>query len=199
MPVVLLLLSCKKIQNRQSFWILALQQRQEPEDPAEWTMARLLIALPFCSWLWGFFNPLSLLWVDIAKDVLCLYEWSPICLKDKSGKWRGSRFFGWKAPFQTGSEAQHWGVSALSRLGLHMQVFTLTRNYLLFKAVLRLFFKSQVCLDCFSRHFRKCYWELADSTVLYFNYQTIMDVSCLRILIWVHDCFTVCSMFHIPI
>jgi len=63
-----------------------------------------------------------------------------------------------------------------------------------FKTVLRLLLKSQVCLDCFSRHFKKQYWKLTDRIVLYSNYQTIMDVLCLRILIWVYDCFTVLQL-----
>lgn len=76
-----------------------------------------------------------------------------------------------------------------SHAGLHIH-----QELPVFKAAFRLFLKSQVCLGFFSRHFKQHYCKLTGSIVLYCNYQTIMDVLCLRILIWVYGCFTVLQL-----
>lgn len=82
-----------------------------------------------------------------------------------------------------------WLLS-FSRLGILTGVCFLP----VLEAVLGRFLKSQVCLDWCSRHFKKHYCKLTDDTVSYCNYQSITDVSCLRVLIGVYDCFTVLQL-----
>lgn len=81
-------------------------------------------------------------------------------------------------------------LSSFSRLGILTGVCFLP----VLEAVLGRFLKSQVCLDWCSRHFKKHYCKLTDDTVSYCNYQSITDVSCLRVLIGVYDCFTVLKL-----
>lgn len=54
-------------------------------------------------------------------------------------------------------------------------------HLIVLEAVLWSFFEVSG-LNWFSRHFKKHYCKLLDSTVLYCNYQSIMNVSPLRIL-----------------
>lgn len=137
------------------------------------------------------------LWVYLA-DAACVYECSLICLKDRFGK-REEGVLWMKSAVPDCLRGAAMRGSSLEQGRDSCASLHLSQELPFFEAVLRLFLKSHVCLDCFSRHFKKYYAKLTDSVVLYCNYQTIKR-SCASDY-W-FECMTalqLCNLFHVPI
>lgn len=148
------------------------------------SIASMLSVVFVC--VWGFFSVHSLPQHCEFSKRYCLSL--RICCKDKSSKLRGylgmKKFLGMKSTFShcvRGTTVRDFRLKQVRYL--HASLHT-CQELTVFRALLGLFLKSEVFLDCISRHFKKYYCKLTDSIVLYCNHQIIMDVLCLRILIW---------------